>query len=230
MLHVHPAGGREDLTTRSASRKAKRRHRPPGRTGHDEEHQRDQRTEQEEGDRGIAQQLDERRRASGDGAAEEVGRARPEHASGRHRVAAVSPLLGPGDRLGPLALQIGPCRTVEEGRLKLSPATLEGEPRERRARPRQRRSGSSSRPGGARDGDRACRRSRRPPPPSCRCRAPPCTCSHESRRPGRRRGECRRRARACPRPSPPARRPRASCSPPRPAPRRARRPHRPRRS
>ena len=52
MLHVHPTCGREDLTTRSASRKAKRHHRPPRRTGHYEDHQRDQCTEQEKGDRG----------------------------------------------------------------------------------------------------------------------------------------------------------------------------------
>ena len=57
--------------------------------------------------------------------AEEVGRARPERAAGRHRVALVAPVLGPRDRLRPLRLQVRPGRAVVERLLLLAPAALE---------------------------------------------------------------------------------------------------------
>ena len=69
-------------------------------------------------------------RAFRDPAAEEVGRARAEDAAGRDGVALVAPVLRPRDRLGPLRLQVGPGRAVEERLLELPPAALEVDPRE----------------------------------------------------------------------------------------------------
>ena len=137
---------------------------------------------------------------------------RPERTAAGHRDAPVAPVLGPADRLGPLLLQVGPGRAVEERRLQLAPAAAELDPGKRpagrRGIARDRVDDGPDRPASA----PACRRSRRPRTPSCRGRAPRRRSSRASRRPGARPGGCRRRARACGRPSPPARRPRAGCS------------------
>ena len=46
--YVHPTRGREDLTPGSTSREPKRRDRAPGGACHEEDYERDQRTEDEE--------------------------------------------------------------------------------------------------------------------------------------------------------------------------------------
>ena len=169
----------------------------------------------------VAQELDQAARARLDRLAEEVGRAGAEHAARRHGVGPRPPALRPGDRLGPLLLQVRAGRAVEERVLELAPAALVGDPRERGARRRRvarDRDHLRARAAGA---GRACRRSRRPARRSCRRRARGRRSSRASRRPGRRPGRGRRRARASRRPSPPPRRPRAGCSRRRPAPRRA---------
>ena len=71
------------------------------------------------------------RRALLDPVAEEVRRAGAEDPGGRHRVAPRAPAVGPGDRLGPLRLQVRAGRAVVERRLQLAPAPLERDPRER---------------------------------------------------------------------------------------------------
>ena len=76
----------------------------------------------------VAEELRERPRARRDRGAEEVGRARAEGSAGRHGVAPIAPVLGPGDRLRPLRLQVRAGRAVEERLLELAPATFERDP------------------------------------------------------------------------------------------------------
>ena len=129
--HVHARGGGEDLAPGAAAREAERRDGAPRRARDREDEEREQRAEHEQRRARAPQQRDERLRPGLDRGAEEVGRVRAEDSAGRDGVAAVAPALGPRDRLRPLRLQVRPGRAVEEGRLALAPAALEGDPRER---------------------------------------------------------------------------------------------------
>ncbi len=93
------------------------------RTTSSEQHRKDA-----EDERRVLEGPLKRLRAAGDRVAEEVGRPGPERAAGRHRVALVTPALGPGDGLRPLRLQVGAGGAVEESALELAPAALVVDP------------------------------------------------------------------------------------------------------
>ena len=131
LLHVHRGGRGEDLAPRAPTTDAPPGHRRPGCLDHDEGEQPEEAREDDERRGRVSEQRAQRTRAALDGGAEEVGRARPEQAPGRHGVAAIAPVLRPFDRRQPLRLHVGAGRPVEEGLLQLAPPSLERDPRER---------------------------------------------------------------------------------------------------
>ena len=130
---VHPCRRGEDLAPRAAARQTERRRRPPRRTGEPVENERQERPECQQNGERVVDRPPQRGRAPADRGAEEVGRRRPKGAACRNRVALVPPVRRHGDGLGPRGLEIRAGRTVEEGSLELTPASLEPDPREQGA-------------------------------------------------------------------------------------------------
>ena len=128
-VDVHARRRGDDLTPAATPGDPQRCRRMPGRLDDGEDDQAEERREREQRERRAAEEEDEALRALGDPAAEEIGRARPEDAADRHRVAPVAPALRPLDRVRPLILHVRAGRPVEEGRLQLAPAALEVDPR-----------------------------------------------------------------------------------------------------
>ena len=162
---------------------------------------------------GCVEAPPQRVRARRDRAAEEVGR-RPSRAR-RRRAPRCSGRASPRTSvIGSVhcVLQVRPGRAVEERALQLAPAAGERDPRERGARGRRVARDRVD------DGPDVERRALRVVAADAlggrarRGRAPRRRSSRASPRPDARPGACRRRARACGRPRPPARHPRAGCS------------------
>ena len=107
---------------RSDAGRAGAARRAPGRARDAEDGEREQRGERRAASAAGFRSSGRGPRAGRDRGAEEVGRAGPEHAAGRHRVAPRAPALRPLDRLGPLRLQVRARRPVEERALELAPA------------------------------------------------------------------------------------------------------------
>jgi hypothetical protein len=126
---VHASRGREDLAPSAPACKAERCGRSPGRPG-EAEHNEDGEAREHEAERErVLDQPDQCGRPARDDAAEEAGRRRTEQRAARDGVAALAPAFRPADRLGPLALQVGAGRPVEEGGPQLPPAAVEADPR-----------------------------------------------------------------------------------------------------
>ena len=127
-LAIHPGRGGEDLSPRSPACQAKRSRRMPGRARKQEEEQQREPGEEQPDLERMVHELHERPGAAADGSTEDARRGRPERAGPGNRVAARAPVLRPADRLGPLGLQVRAGGAVEERRLQLPPAALEGDP------------------------------------------------------------------------------------------------------
>ncbi len=102
VLDVHPARSGQGLTPAAPPSDTERRSRTPRRPRRRQDGQDEEGRQHEERQPWVSEQPDEAFRDRGDRRAEEVGRTGSEDASGRHRVAAVPPALGPLDRLRPL--------------------------------------------------------------------------------------------------------------------------------
>src|SRR5262249_18317367 len=136
-IRVHPARRREDLAPGASAGEPERRHGSPRGPREQVENEKDEPGEDEGELHRVVHELDERPRSVRHGAAEEIGTRRAEHAASWNRVTPVAPILGPGDRVRPLRLEVWAGRAVEEGRLELSPAALEFGPRIRGLRLRR---------------------------------------------------------------------------------------------